>query len=281
MTEQPPRVLFLGDPEPGDFRALVEGLRRRRPAADIRTATDFAGLRRLFEGDRWLPDLVALLQAWPDEFPETEVQELVARCPLARIVCCFGPWSDSDGRTRAIWPLAVRVPVAAARCRLLHESALLQHPESASTSLPLTASRAEIFEYDFGQRRRPDPGERSVAVISPDRYWREMLESAVRADGLRIHGPQSDERPEVVIFDADPWDPERAFALQAIRAADQEALIVAAAGFPRLDLTTALVDCGADDVWFKLAPLSELVDLMREKNFTADDADKRGSIRPV
>ncbi len=92
-----------------------------------------------------------------------------------------------------------------------------------------------------------------------------MIESAVWESGLRIHGAQSAKRPEAVIFDADPWNPDRAVALRAIRAADSEARIVAAAGFPRPDLTTALRESGADDVWFKLAPLDELVEMIHQE----------------
>ncbi|MGE5192721.1 MAG: hypothetical protein ACM3U2_09475 [Deltaproteobacteria bacterium] len=280
MTERPLSVLLLGDPESGDFRSIVERVRGGRPPAEIRLAADFAGFRQLVEGDRWFPDLVAVLQAWPDQFPEAEVHELLARCPLARIVCCFGPWCDSDGRTRSLWPLAVRIPVAAARGRLSRELALLEDRESASAALPLTASRAEIFEFDFGPCDQTGPPARSVAVISPDRRWTGMLESRVRAIGLRNLGPQSGERPEVVIFDADPWNAERAIALRAIRAADREAQIVAAVGFPRPDLAIALRESGADKVWFKLAPLQALVDdLSQTGNITADDAETRGSTR--
>src|SRR6266478_2313160 len=101
--------------------------------------TDLVGVRRLAGGEGWHPDLIVVLQSWSDQFSESDVHDLIAHCPLARIVCCFGPWCDSDGRTRSIWPLAVRVPVAAASTRLERELALLQHHQSASRPLPLTA----------------------------------------------------------------------------------------------------------------------------------------------
>jgi hypothetical protein len=267
MTERPLSVLLLGDCEAGDFRSLVEIIRGLRRTADVRQANDFAGLRQLVEVDAWHPDLVVVLQAWPDEFSELDVHELIALCSLARIVCCFGPWCDSDGRTRSIWPLAVRVPVAAAGGRLAREWSLLDDRGAQSAALPLTAARSEIFEFDFGQWRglAPPQQERSVAVISPDRSWEGMIEEAVRASGFQIHGPQSGECPAVVIFDADPWNADRALALQAVRAADGDARITAAVGFPRPDLTSELLESGANDVWFKLAPLGELIDAIGRK----------------
>jgi hypothetical protein len=85
-----------------------------------------------------------------------------------------------------------------------------------------------------------------------------MITSVMRAGGLQIHNPQSADRAGVIVFDADPWDPVRDVALRAIRAADRQAQIVAAVGFPRPDLQAALFKSGADRIWFKLAPLHTL-----------------------
>ncbi len=169
MIERPLSVLLLGDGKAGEFRGIVEALGGLRPTADVRPAADMAGLRQLVEGGAWHPDLIVVLQAWPDEFSGADVHELIVLCPLARIVGCFGPWCDSDGRTRSIWPLAVRVPAAAAADRLSRELALLEDRGAAPPALPLTASRTEVFESDFGQWRRGEPPQpaRSVAVISP------------------------------------------------------------------------------------------------------------------
>ena len=259
MAEQPLSVMLLGDPESGDFRAIAESVRGWRPPAEIRQAADFAGFRRCVEDERWFPDCVVVLQAWPDQFSETDVGQLLAMCPLARLVCCFGPWCDSDGRARSVWPPAVRVPLAATCGRLARELALLAGGES-TRALPLTASGPEIFEHGSAVCRPVPIRKRRVAVISPDRAWKEMLEAALRSSDLPVHSPLSSEPPEAVIVDIDPWDSDRSLALRAIRAADPGARILAAAGFPRPDLTSALRESGADGVWFKLAPHAELVE---------------------
>jgi hypothetical protein len=258
MSERLPSVLLLGDLEAADFRSILEIIRSWNPAADTRAAANISEFRRFVDREPWFPDLIVVLQSWPDQFSEAEVHELMGLCPLARIVCCFGPWCDSDGRTRSIWPLAVRIPAVAATHRLGRELALLENNDAFRRPLPLTASRAEIFECDFGDWESVEPAARTVAVISPDRRWKEMVETGVRMSGLQNHGPRSGECPEIVVFDADPWDAEQAISLRAIRAADREARIIAAIGFPRPDLETALHDSGADQVWFKLAPIADL-----------------------
>jgi hypothetical protein len=261
MTPSPRNVLLLGDPALDDFRPAVETIRHRVPGERIREATGAHDLAALVGAEGWHPDLIVVLQSWPDQFSENDVHKLLALCPLARIVCCFGPWCDSDGRTRSIWPLAVRIPIAAARGRLIRELALLDNDNDPAAPLPLTASRAEIFDND--SRAPADKSPENVrataaAVISPDRPFRRMLEAAARDWGYRVHESSQGDAPAVIFFDADPWDVQRMIILRTIREAHPQAKLVACAGFPRPDLGTALRENGADDVWFKLSPLADL-----------------------
>jgi len=258
MNEPSLNLLLLGDPGLDEFQPVAAFLRRHVFAAS-KTAVEFSELRQLVGHDGWYPDLVIVLQTWPDQFSEAEIHELITRCPLARIICCFGPWCDSDGRTRSIWPLAVRVPVAAARTRIAKEVALLRNPLSASRPLPLTASRGEIFDFDFGRTASAALPSITAVVISPDRRWRGMLQTAIETRGCRIAAAGTAGPPEVVLYDADPWDPRQEAALRSTREAHPQATLVACAGFPRFDLDASLRRAGADRVWFKLAPLDELV----------------------
>jgi hypothetical protein len=261
MTPSPRNVLLLGDPALDDFTPAVETIRRLVPGERVREASGVLDLAAFVGAQAWHPDLVVVLQSWPDQFSEHDVHKLLALCPLARIVCCFGPWCDSDGRTRSVWPLAVRVPVAAARGRLARELALLENHDDPSAPLPLTASRAEIFENDYSA-----PADNSVerpaairtAVISPDRPFGQMLEAAARNWGHRIHESSRGGAPDVIFFDADLWDAERMIILGSIREAYPQARLVACVGFPRPDLDAVLRDKGADDVWCKLSPLADL-----------------------
>ncbi|MBC7819306.1 MAG: hypothetical protein IAG10_20670 [Planctomycetaceae bacterium] len=92
------------------------------------------------------PDLVLVCQSWPDEFSANEVSTALGRWPLALWICCYGAWCDSDGRTRTIWPISVRVRVSEAASRLNHVWRVVT--EQRGEPLPLTASRDEAFEFD-------------------------------------------------------------------------------------------------------------------------------------
>lgn len=259
LGDRAPNVLFLGPAALDDFTPVLDFFGERVAPDQIRTADDVSGLAALMS-DGWYPDLIVVLQSWPDQFSAADVHHVLARCPLARLVCCFGPWCDSDARTRSVWPLATRVPVAAAGRRLARELALFDLRSGSLAPLPLTASRTEIFEFDFDGP--PDDRQSSlqgttVKVISPDREFRQMLEAAVRTRG----GAGCDNaagRPDLIFFDADPWDHPRSESLQAIRREHPETKLVACVGFPRPDLEAALRAAGADSLWFKLSPLANL-----------------------
>jgi hypothetical protein len=87
-------------------------------------------------------DLIVVCQSWSDEYTSRDVAALLSAAPLARILCVCGRWCDSDGRTRDVWPLAVRVPAAEFETRLRRELEVL---DGMRPPLPLTASRTEIF----------------------------------------------------------------------------------------------------------------------------------------
>lgn len=92
------------------------------------------------------PDVVIVCQSWPDEFSAAEVAMSLGRWPLALWVCCYGAWCASDGRTRSIWPISVRVPIDEATGRLQHVWQILT--QQRGEPLPLTASRDEAFAFD-------------------------------------------------------------------------------------------------------------------------------------
>ena len=98
--------------------------------------------------------------------------------------------------------------------------------------------------------------------MSPDRRWREMLQSAMARHGWQVDATDAAGSPAVILYDADPWVSQKEATLRSVRAAYPQAKLVACVGFPRPDLAAALHRSGADEVWFKLAPLDELVGSM-------------------
>jgi hypothetical protein len=148
MPELPasPALLVIGrafSPEMAGIVRRVEEL--ARDAADVRIAANVADALAKSAADGWHADLVIVCQHGPDEYTAAEVRAVLRAFPLARLVCCYGAWCSSDGRTRDVWPLAVRVPAEWAARRIDLELEVLA---GARWPLPLTASRDEIVLFD-------------------------------------------------------------------------------------------------------------------------------------
>lgn len=100
-----------------------------------------------FDGNDSPPDLAIILQHWPDEFTAEEIRTALSRWPLTRWLCCHGPWCASDGRTRQIWPPALRVTTDDLESRLAGELRTLRGELSP---LPATAALDEVFAFTTG-----------------------------------------------------------------------------------------------------------------------------------
>ncbi|MSR60532.1 MAG: hypothetical protein EXS05_23300 [Planctomycetaceae bacterium] len=267
-----PLILMLGDPQAAPMQPVVQCL--EASCGTVRRAATFADVRRLVSDDNRHPDLIVVLQTWSDQFFGGEVLELLSLAPLARIVCADGDWCDSDGRTRDQWPLAVRVRVAMAANRIKRELAAIggepngrqigRQISMGARPLPLTASRGEIYAADFETSLAPAAAPVRVAVTSPDRAFREMLTRALRTAGQHVVEPSGQQAPAVLVWDADPWDAQRAEELAQLRARLPETHLIATVGFMRPELCDELCRAGSDSVWFKLAPYAALDDLIAQ-----------------
>ncbi len=148
MSQSPDRIalLVIGRlfaPEMTAVERRVEALAQDR--ADVRLAANVADALARSAAEGWHADLVVVCQHWPDEYTAGEVRAVLRAFPLARLICCYGSWCGSDGRTRDVWPLAVRVPAAQVARRIDLELDVLA---GSRWPLPLTASRDEIFLFD-------------------------------------------------------------------------------------------------------------------------------------
>ncbi len=144
------KILVVGEIARSEFVRVRDWLDQIRAASNVQTSKCLPepnGVEvEAFDTPLVDPDLVIVCQSWPEEFSAAEVTTSLGRWPLALWVCCYGAWCASDGRTRSIWPISVRVPVDEAECRLNHVWRVLT--EQRNEPLPLTASRDEAFEFD-------------------------------------------------------------------------------------------------------------------------------------
>ncbi len=243
------QILIVGQTDRAEAMPLRDWMLRAWQSADIRRhATLQQALVDLGVGP-WIPDLIVVVQSWPDEQTQQEIDQLSRCAPLARLVVCYGSWCESDGRTRNLWPLAVRVPMRSAASRLAGEWRLLCGDQVSS--FPMSASREERFAVDH-PGLRSGAAAVSVVVISSDpeyrRYLTELLVGAghkVLSDDHWMH----DLQPCVVVFDVDPWNDQQRTELSDRSSHD---VILAMMSRPNPEITAELIELGVVDVVPKL-----------------------------
>ncbi|MFM8581254.1 MAG: hypothetical protein ACKOFW_07100, partial [Planctomycetaceae bacterium] len=182
MATPPPRsVLLLGDVHADEFGPVIALLRGAVSHRRLWECDRFADFATRVAGRSQRIELVVVCQGWSDQFPRSQVHNLLSTLPMARFVCCHGAWCESDGRNRDLWPLAVRLPVGEATrwlADLLAEwaredrthSETIPCADAAPSSVPLSSGEAN-YELDTraatcdawtptsrvaNQRRRPE-----------------------------------------------------------------------------------------------------------------------------
>ncbi len=271
-----------------DTRSESEStIRRFLPHAEIH---HFASLGELLNAGQleppaaWFPDLGIICQSWPDQYPSRDVLALLAMYPLTRWICRYGPWCDSDGRNRRIWPAAFRVPDCWEEIRLEREVSVLN---CSRAPISATASLAEIFEFHYcdGSDRPADAREKirslKLAIFSPDKAYRLSLEKLLAAYGHRVivhdansncAGSASIRNVDAILWDCDPCSPIQHAWLNELRsmfshqatAESQKPLVVGLLGLPLPDDETELQPYGVQAVVAKLAPVEKLLAVLQE-----------------
>ncbi|MEX0724723.1 MAG: hypothetical protein WEB58_06840 [Planctomycetaceae bacterium] len=257
-------------------------MKARWPGVAIRRFDSLAALLKIAEGNddsnHWFPDVGVVCQTWPDEFSRGDVLRLMSAYPLTRWICQYGPWCDSDGRNRDIWPAAFRVPDAWLDVRLDREAGVLANSLPA---LSATASLAEIFNFHFGPADIAAVESRRLAIVSPDRAYRISLKRLLEEGGHAVvhhDAPISVDEPTVrslscdaLVWDCDPWIPLQRERLNQLRATTTP--IVGLAGLPFPDDETDMRACGIEAVVAKLAPAEKLLAVLN--TITATPAVRR------
>lgn len=207
-----------------------------------------------------VPEILVVLQEQPEEAFPRRVRALLSDLPLTRLIVSYGPWCDSDGRTRQVWPLACRVPQHLLLRRLRHEASVVR---GDVPPLPLTADREECWEHDFVLEVKPIRRELSIMVATSDPAIADWLSDALLAAGHRVVESSADPA-DVLLFDAEPSGPAQAAWLPKLRRRSAAIPTVALCGFLRADQERSLLAAGACAVVDRMAPVSELCRILEE-----------------
>ncbi|MCA9033884.1 MAG: hypothetical protein KDA91_02080 [Planctomycetaceae bacterium] len=180
-------IFMIGPLREPVFAATVEAVRRNDA---VRIAGEFetipAAIRHLKQGAP-AADLTIVLQSYPEQFQRADIDQLISATIFKSLVCCFGPWCESDGRSAPHWPTTVRIP--ARFC----PDAILDVVNGLSEGLePLSplASPEEVYAYrTLGSAlRRPDTkdGIESAVLIGQDRALLQTVQDICREFGIRV-----------------------------------------------------------------------------------------------
>jgi hypothetical protein len=263
-------VLIIGDATSAEMQPTLHALAARSSEITMRYAADVDAAAGLEGTESWHADLCVVCQHWPDEFAEADVARFLGLFPLARLMCAYGPWCASDGRSRDAWPLSARVPWHAAPARIEREFRVLC---GELDPLPLTASRDEIYEFDQDHGREgemiPLPeGRSAVALRVRDVEFSRLVADVLRRAGFPVVAvAESDQvvNPDAaaLVWDVDPWRADTIQELAAFRMRSPQVRVIALAGMLSADDVSALKAAGASEVVWKLAPAIELVESIR------------------
>jgi hypothetical protein len=197
----PLQILIIGDQHRAEALPLTEWMSATFQSANVLYESDITLALRKLQETHLIPDLVVVIESHPDEYSSPQIDQLTILAPLARWVVCYGDWSESAGRTRDIWPMAVRIPMRSAQQRLQQEWNLLCG--KFVSPLPMSGSREEVFGADY--QWRPQQTQRATVLVdSPDpEYWRYLFEFLTDCGHAVVAA--EDESPDVILFDLDPW----------------------------------------------------------------------------
>ncbi len=258
MEEPILRAAVVGDAHSPEMAPVPEHLARSLAGWEAREFPGLGELLRDGPAEGFFPDLVLVCQRWRDEYSAHEVREGLATFPVARWICVYGAWCESEGRHGSRWPMAVRVPLRSLETRLATEAAVVRGDIPA---LALTAARDEVFEFDTQHKYPTWQGpQRSVMIHSPDRRVGEWLSDLCRDAGLRVVASfEESETLDIVVWDLDPLTEEVQAEIRRQRQQHPEARWLGLMGLAPPEVVADLKSEGIDEVLPKLAPAAQIL----------------------
>lgn len=166
-------VAIIGRSHASEFRTLV---RQIQNSLDLLVVGQFDTIEDAITaglGDGMAAEMVVVLQAHSDEYSAASAGQLIGRMLFGRVLCCYGPWCISDGRTHDIWPVVARVSVGSAWSVLQQEvrdirigvRALL--PMAAAEEVFIHRAAVDLLKYPHANN--------AVLIVSDDRTLRETI----------------------------------------------------------------------------------------------------------
>ena len=183
-TSQLTSVAIIGRSHASEFRTLV---RLIQGSSDLLVVGQFDTIPEAVDAclaDRLLADVVVVLQAFSDEYSAADAGLLVGRMLFGRVLCCYGPWCISDGRTHDIWPVVARVSVGSAWSVLEQE---VRHIRTGVPALLPMAAAEEVFVHRAAvESDSLTAAYDAILIVSDDRTLRKTIAEMLRYSATQV-----------------------------------------------------------------------------------------------
>jgi hypothetical protein len=177
-------VAIIGRSHASEFRTLV---RQIQNSPDLSVAGQFDTIQDAIssgDSEHLLADVVVVLQAFSDEYSAADAGQLIGRMLFGRVLCCYGPWCMSDGRTRDIWPVVARVSVGSAWDALEQEVRNIQ--AGVPALLPMAAAEEVFAHRATGESDRYPVAYDAILIVSDDCTLRETIAEMLRHSTTQV-----------------------------------------------------------------------------------------------
>ena len=169
--------MFVGDAQREEFReawACLDAVAHVRRAADIEAALGILS-------DGFLPSVIVIAQAFPDQFSLQSVDCLQRAAPLARLLGLLGSWCEGEARTGHPWPGVMRLYWHQFPAQCAREFDRLRSGGGSAWGLPTTAGDEERLLADQDTVAGEDHG--LIVIWSRQYAMQDWLSSACRLRG--------------------------------------------------------------------------------------------------
>lgn len=253
-----PRILCVGRVNRSEFHEVLPIL---EPWGALVTSLDIAEAQAALAREASTPDLIVIVQSYPGEFTESQIDALRRVAPLARLVAVLGTWCEGEMRTGSPWPGAVRVYWHQWPQQGRRELEGLMTGRDSLWNLPPTTSEEErCLAVGIRKDRREPAGSASdsssaaplVEIVTEHFDVFDCLAAACHDRGYashwrRLHSDPHRDPPVAILFDA-AGEPDLELARFRRFRAGRSVPAVVLMDFPRVADRNRFLRAGASGV---------------------------------
>jgi hypothetical protein len=180
----PVPVSIIGRSHASEFRGLISQIQN---SSDLQITGQFETIQDALTaglGEQFPADVVIVLLEFSDEYSAADAGQLIGRMLFRRVLCCYGPWCLSDGRTHEIWPVVARVSVSSAWSILQHEIRNIR--AGVDALLPMAAAEEVFAHRAIAEFDDYPTGYEVVLIASDDRALRKTIAKMLRHTAKQV-----------------------------------------------------------------------------------------------